>query len=107
MSDTIVRKPAKKGDHTRWSVTLYHNRCDRQVRQAYNGSFQCDGPCRDQWKPRIMDDFDDDAMACRFHTRIEPDTAEYVIVWVTNDAGTRHTKIVPIAEAAKHERFKL
>lgn len=99
--------PAKKGDHTRQDVTLYHNRCGKRILHNFNG-YTCAGICQGGWHDNVMAHFDDDAMATRFHVRTEPDRAEYVIVWKTDDfSKRRYTSLVPTAEAGNLERFKL
>lgn len=97
--------PAKRGDHRAWPLKLYHNKCGKPISDNWRG-YTCEGSCRDFWNHRVMDSFDDDAMATRFHTRAEPDTDLYAIVWVT-EGKNRFTRLVPASEAHKHERFKL
>lgn len=99
--------PAKKDDHKRWDVQLYHNQCGKKVTSSWNG-YGCAGPCAVGWHNSIMDGFNDDAMATRFHIRTEPDRAEYAIVWKVDEYSKRmYTTLVPVAEAHKYERFKL
>jgi hypothetical protein len=101
-----TRIPAKAGDHLNWKTTLYHNQCGRRMHDTNYMGWTCAGPCGLYWKQRILDKFNDDAMATRFHTRVEPDTAEYAIVWMT-EGKHQFTRVVPIAEAHKYERFVL
>lgn len=100
--------PAKKGDHENWRVQLYHNQCGRRINKTWNG-YTCEGPCRVGWHPNIMAQFDDDAMATRFHVRTEPDTATYTIVWRTDpDSKRRYSTCIPLSEVRKDdERFRL
>lgn len=109
MSDGITRIPAKAGDASRWGVTLYHNVCGCRLSSRYNGTFQCDGPCRVEWKPRVMQAFTDADMATRFHKRIEPDAGTYTIVWRTDEfSKTRYSTCIPLSEVRPtDERFTL
>lgn len=99
--------PAKKGDHKRWDVQLYHNQCGTKVTSSWNG-YGCAGPCIVGWHQDVMEQFNDDAMATRFHIRAEPDRAEYTIVWKVDEYSKRmYSTLVPTSEAHKYERFKL
>lgn len=99
-------KPAKKGDQ--WSGNLYHNRCGKKVSKHYSG-WSCSGPCSGGWHPLVMEHFNDDAMATRFHIRVDPDEAEYVIVWRVDDFSKRqYSTVVRKSEVLPtDERFRL
>lgn len=100
--------PAKKGDQNRFDVSLRHNQCGGYLNRAWSGGvWGCSG-CSASWKPEVMSAFSDDAMATRFHIRLMPDRADYVIVWKTDAySKTRYSCLVPLQEAGDLERFVL
>lgn len=104
--------PATRASFISGIPKIHHNACGGRVWDREIGGEQvyvCSN-CSQRWKSDVILNFDNDAIAVRFHLRGDIDTEAYVIVWKVDPLSNKmySTEVRATSpEARKWERFKL